>query len=120
MHRCEAKCCDNTELTVAGVMRCMTECQVDMKAANSFMGRQIENLQSRLERCAMDCQDKVKDKMSSDGIKDQPTDSQMESYRGRYEECVHKCVDSHVHMMQGMGKKIKDAIKNKSYNIDTV
>lgn len=83
------------------------------------MGRQMQNLQSRLERCAMDCQDKVKDQMSKDGVKE-PTDAQMDSYRGAYEGCVNKCVDSHLHLIKGMSKKITEAMRSKSYNIDTV
>lgn len=119
MHKCSAECCDNKDATIQMVVACQKDCQKEMDESGRFMGRQIANIQSRLERCTMDCQDKVKDVMSNDGIKE-PSESQMEAYRGRYEECVNHCVDSHIHMIQGMSKKIKDAIRNRNYNIDMV
>ena len=82
-----------------------------MEKANGYIQREISGYQGRLERCALDCQDKVKDKIGANSSKDE-----MEKFRGIYEDCVMKCVDTHVHSLPKLTQKMKDNIASRNYN----
>lgn len=63
MHRCAAKCCDNTSVSLESVQRCVENCGNSLTKAQGYVQKELENLQNRLQRCVMDCNDTVKDKM---------------------------------------------------------
>ena len=61
--------------------------------------------QSRLQRCAMDCQDRVRDKVSPSA-----TEDELSRHKGELEKCVVKCADSHIDLIQPLLKKMKEVI----------
>lgn len=113
MHRCAALCCDNKNTDMRTVAQCIKKCSEETNQASSYIQREIAGYQGRLERCALDCQDNVRDKMTSSS-----SESDVERFRKMYEDCVMKCVDTHVHSLPKLTQKIKDNIKSKSYNTE--
>lgn len=73
MHRCAAKCCDNKEMTLEQVQRCVEGCSVPINNAQNYVQKELESLQSRLQRCVMDCNDSIKDQMGPNPSDDQVT-----------------------------------------------
>lgn len=66
----------------------------------------IGTLQDRLQRCAMDCQDKVRDKVGP-----KTAEPDVARYRGELESCVVKCGDSHIALVPNMMKRIKEVLQ---------
>lgn len=110
MHRCAAKCCDDSSLSIESVQSCVKGCQTELTSATGYVQREISAFEGKLERCAMDCQDKVREKVAP-GTK--PED--MDKFRQMYEDCAFKCIDTNIHSLSGMTSRIKANIKAKSY-----
>ena len=110
MHRCAAKCCDNTSSSMESVQTCVQDCSKELVGANNYVQRELSYFQKRLERCDADCQDRVRDKVS---VETKPEN--LEKFKGVYEDCIFKCIDSHAHSLPAMAKKIKANLASKSY-----
>lgn len=66
--------------------------------------------QDRLQRCAMSCQDKLRDDMPA-----KPSDQDVQRGRAYLEKCVIECADSHITLIPGLTKKMLDTLKGKSF-----
>lgn len=110
MHRCAASCCDDTTSSMEYVQSCVQRCSQDVSAASNYVQNELSNFQSRLERCAVDCQDKIRDKVTADT---KPED--YDKFRPVYEDCFFKCVDNHCHQIPTLSKRIKANISSKKY-----
>lgn len=64
--------------------------------------------QNRLQRCAMDCQDRARDALPASG---QPSDAQLASAQKTMESCVGSCVDSHIKLLPALQKRVEEAVK---------
>lgn len=60
----------------------------------------------------MACQDEVKDKMGAN-----PKESDIDRYRGQFEDCVVKCAESNMKLIPGMLKRMKETISSGSYSV---
>ncbi|RQM29660.1 hypothetical protein B5M09_003770 [Aphanomyces astaci] len=67
-------------------------------------------LQNRLQRCAMECQDRAKDSLSS-----QPSESQISAAQAGMEKCVSKCVDGHIKLLPTLKKRIEDTVSSAAH-----
>ncbi|KAK9696523.1 Eukaryotic protein of unknown function (DUF842) [Popillia japonica] len=94
MHRCAAKCCDNTSVSLESVQRCVENCGNSLTKAQGYVQKELENLQNRLQRCVMDCNDTVKDKMGPN-----PSETEVNRYTLMFEGCAIKCVDKHLELI---------------------
>lgn len=63
MHRCAAKCCDNRESSLERVQKCVENCSSSLTWAQSYVQKELEMCQNKLQRCVMDCNDDVRLKM---------------------------------------------------------
>lgn len=63
MHLCAAKCCENTEVSLDRVQQCVEKCSVPLHTAQNYVQKELETLQQRLQRCVMECNDVIRDKM---------------------------------------------------------
>lgn len=63
MHKCAMQCCENSEATLDRVQHCVEKCSVPLHSAQNYVQNELETLQKRLQRCVMDCNDVIKDKM---------------------------------------------------------
>lgn len=110
MHRCAARCCDNSNATLEQTHQCINSCSDDISKANNFIQTQLGNFQRRLERCTLDCQDSIRDKVLPNA---KPKD--MDKFKGQFEGCVLKCVDNNVHKLPGLADKLKTALASRNY-----
>lgn len=62
--------------------------------------------QDRLQRCAMDCQDQVRDKIGPN-----TTEDDVSKHRGAMEKCVVKCADTHIALIPTLMKRVKEVLK---------
>ncbi|KAF5304772.1 hypothetical protein FQA39_LY09549 [Lamprigera yunnana] len=109
MHRCAAKCCDNLDVSLERVQRCVESCSVPLNNAQRYVEKEIENLQKRLQRCVMQCNDEIKDKMGPT-----PSDSEVHRYSAIFESCAIKCVDTHVNLVPAIMKSMKTVLSQQS------
>lgn len=72
MHRCAAKCCDNREISLESVQKCVENCSSPLNYAQNYVQRELEQLQNKLQRCVMDCNDDIRVKMGPN-----PTESEV-------------------------------------------
>ncbi|XP_074641576.1 protein FAM136A-like [Tubulanus polymorphus] len=109
MYRCSTKCCEDNYYSMEDVQRCLEQCSRPVQSAQQYIQGEMENFQNRLQRCAMDCQDRIRDKLG-------PNTSDVDSskLRKEMEACVLKCADSHAGLLPNMMKKIKETL-NKDY-----
>ncbi|KAI4468234.1 hypothetical protein MML48_2g00004013 [Holotrichia oblita] len=108
MHRCAAKCCDNTSVSLESVQRCVENCGNPLTKAQGYVQKELENLQNRLQRCVMDCNDTVKDKMGPN-----PSETEINRYTLMFEGCAVKCVDKHLELIPTVMKAIKTVLTSK-------
>lgn len=59
-------------------------------------------MQDRLSRCALTCQDEIKDTLP-----DSPTVQQQEQAQKRAEECLMRCADSHITLIPPIAKRLR-------------
>lgn len=107
MHKCAAKCCQDRNSSMESVQYCISSCSKDVAAASQIVQEEMANYQNRLNRCAMDCEDKVKDQVPANAKTDQ-----LDRYRSVYEGCVVKCIDSATSGLSTLSGRIKDRIKS--------
>ena len=111
MHQCAAECCADSSASLEQVHGCIEKCGQDIHKAQNYVQNELGHFQRRLERCAMDCQDKIRDK-----IDPKAKETEMEKFKAQYEDCVYKCVDSQMHSLPKLTKRMNDALKYKNYS----
>lgn len=62
-------------------------------------------MQGRLQRCVMDCNDSIKDKMPAN-----PSEEQVAKYTAEFERCAVKCVDNSMESLPSLFKTIKTVL----------
>ena len=68
-------------------------------------------LQNRISRCAMDCQDAARDR-----ITDKTTESDVQLYKEDMERCVVKCVDTHIAQLPSLEKRLRLGLTKGKYD----
>lgn len=100
-----------TPLFVSGVQQCLEICSSPFMRAQKYLQSEFEQYQTRLQRCVLDCNDEIKDKM---GVN--PKQSDMDAYTRQFESCAEKCVDKHIALLPTLFQKIKKYLgDNSSY-----
>ncbi|RWS22348.1 hypothetical protein B4U80_02584 [Leptotrombidium deliense] len=110
MHRCSAACCDSTTASVNETHACIEKCTEMMTRAQNYVQSELHRYQGRVERCVMECQDKVKDKITADSSQDQ-----VNLLRNQFENCTVQCIDTNIALIPEMFKKMRDVIKKQSF-----
>lgn len=115
MHYCAAKCCENSNYSIDRVQQCVEQCSTPLSKAQRYVHKELDTYQNRLQRCVMDCNDDVKDKMGPN-----PSESDINKYTDQFEKCAVKCVDKHVNLIPQMLKSIKQVLSKGPSNIPDV
>lgn len=105
MYRCGAKCCDQQNLSMDEVHRCIDRCSEPVNRAQALIQNEIQMFQDRLQRCALACQDQVRDKMSPGA-----TEADISRYRHELESCVRKCSETHIDLIPSLKKRVQETI----------
>ncbi|XP_052100598.1 protein FAM136A-like [Mytilus californianus] len=111
MFKCGAKCCENTSGSVEEVQRCIERCAEPLTKCQTYIQNEMQQFQDRLQRGALDCQDKAKDQMGPSS-----TDADISKAKAGMEKCVVDCADNHIKMLPNMLKKMKDSITKGVYS----
>jgi len=104
MHTCASKCCLDKTLSVQQVNECISDCSVPLKTGQTIFQRELEDFQSRLQRCVMVCQDDIKDRVATD-----TTEAQVNIFKADFEVCAMKCVDQHISNLPNIRRRIQDS-----------
>jgi len=107
MYNCSAKCCGDKKMTMDEVQQCVEKCSTPVNEAQAYLQQEMNSFQQRVQRCAMDCNDKVKDQMPG-----KPTDKDYEHGKSMMETCVAQCADLHVNLVPQLTRKLLDQLKN--------
>ncbi|KAG5669064.1 hypothetical protein PVAND_016964 [Polypedilum vanderplanki] len=105
MHECAAKCCQDTESSMDVIQQCVERCSKPVNKAQRYVQSELERLQNRLQRCVMDCNDSVKDK-----IPPNPNEEQIAKFTAEFERCAIKCVDNSMDTLPGLFKAMKNVL----------
>nr|XP_026488738.1 protein FAM136A-like [Vanessa tameamea] len=105
MHRCASRCCDDQQSSLERVHGCIENCTTSLNQANNYVQKEINHLQNRLQRCVMDCNDSVRDRLGPD-----PSQETIDKCTIEFEKCAVKCVDKHIGLIPGMMKSMKKVL----------
>jgi len=107
MHNCAAKCCESDTASMDQTQRCITNCSRGVEQAQNYVQQEIGSLQNRLQRCVLDCQDRVKDKLGAN-----PGDQDVEDAKAQFEVCAIKCVDNHITLIPSLLRRMKSHLSS--------
>ncbi|OXU18110.1 protein FAM136A [Nasonia vitripennis] len=110
MHRCAAACCDNQTYSVQKVHSCVENCGAPLNKAQQYVQGEFERVQNRLQRCVMECNDKIKDHMGPN-----PTQSEVDKFSADFEKCATKCVDTYCDLLPALEKTMKKVLGSKQF-----
>jgi len=110
MHRCASRCCDDSSSSIDKVHGCIEQCSVPLQKAQHYVQTQMSDIQERLQRCVMQCQDKIKDKVGPD-----TTEGEVQAYKAQFEECAIKCVDDSINTLPDHTQRIKDRLYKRAF-----
>ncbi|GIY87078.1 hypothetical protein CDAR_255861 [Caerostris darwini] len=108
MHLCAAKCCDNRSLSMEETHHCIEGCSKTINEAQTFMQNELTNFQDRIQRCVMQCQDNIRDKITPS-----TTEAEVSGFKKNFESCVVKCADTHIDLIPSTLKRMKEVLQSK-------
>lgn len=105
MHLCAAKCCENQTASLDSVQGCVERCSLPLTRAQNYVQNELQYFQKRLQRCVMDCNDSVRDRMPAS-----PSNEDISKFTNEFEKCAKVCVDKHIGLLPNIVKQIKAAL----------
>jgi hypothetical protein len=101
-----AACYDRKNASAQEIQNCVQGCNRKVEVVHNIIQNEMGQLQNRLERCSMNCQDEVRDKMAG---KDN-TPANMELAEKHAMNCTGQCVDKHIALLKSIQYKIESDI----------
>ncbi|XP_025995447.1 protein FAM136A [Solenopsis invicta] len=111
MHQCAAQCCENESYSIQKVHTCVENCNSSLIKAQQYVQGEFERVQNRLQRCIMECNDNIKDKMGPS-----PTQTDVDRYSEEFEKCATKCVDSYCELLPTLEKTMKKILSKNEFS----
>ncbi|XP_057320567.1 protein FAM136A-like [Microplitis mediator] len=111
MHRCAASCCDNDTYSLQKVQSCVQNCGEPLSKAQQYVQSEFERTQNRLQRCIMECNDRIIDKAGPN-----PTQDKVNQLNDDFEKCATKCVDSYCDLLPALEKSMKQILASGQFN----
>ncbi|KYN20687.1 PREDICTED: protein FAM136A-like [Trachymyrmex cornetzi] len=111
MHKCAAQCCENESYSIQKVHTCVENCSSSLNKAQQYVQGEFERVQNRLQRCIMECNDNIKDKMGPN-----PTQTEVDRYSEEFEKCATKCVDSYCDLLPSLEKTMKKVLSKNEFS----
>uniref|UniRef100_A0A0N5AR19 Protein FAM136A n=1 Tax=Syphacia muris TaxID=451379 RepID=A0A0N5AR19_9BILA len=109
MFLCSANCCENSALSRDELEGCIDRCNISLKGAQMTLENELGNLQGQLSRCAMTCYDKLTQKYGPE-VKNY-SNSQMEEFNNKLNECISRCADDHIKLLPGIKERFEKTLK---------
>ncbi|XP_063985761.1 protein FAM136A-like [Diachasmimorpha longicaudata] len=111
MHRCAASCCDNKTASIQKIHHCIENCNGNLTHAQQYVNSEFERVQHRLQRCVMDCNDYIKDKMGHNSTQDE-----VNRLTDDFEKCATKCVDTYCDLLPSLEKTMKKVLASGKFD----
>ncbi|XP_022086590.1 protein FAM136A-like [Acanthaster planci] len=102
MYLKSAKCCENSTASMSEVQSCIEKCSQPLQAAQNYMQSELNDFLDRLQRCGMQCQDNIKDRLVPSA-----TPAQVDKLKAELEDCVIKCGEKHINLLGPMKQRIQ-------------
>lgn len=99
--KCGIKCSENDNLSAQQLQDCVERCQQPLAKANEYMHNELENFQNRLQRCGMDCQDRLRDALMSNNS------STKQKAHEDLEKCAVDCMEKQVNQLPQLTDRIR-------------
>ncbi|XP_066284255.1 protein FAM136A-like [Branchiostoma lanceolatum] len=99
MFTCSATCCDDSSASMDDVGRCIDRCSQPLSRSQQLVTNELNEFQSRLERCARTCQDEVQDKMKAGNTNQVELTAMME-------QCIGRCADTHLSLLPDIKSRL--------------
>ncbi|ODN02214.1 hypothetical protein Ocin01_04470 [Orchesella cincta] len=109
MHECAAKCCANEVASLEDTHGCIEKCSASVHVAQNYVQKEVGGFQERLQRCVLDCQDKSRDKLSTNA-----SESEMLGLKNEFEHCAIRCVDDNLKLLPTLLKRMKASLDKAS------
>ncbi|CAH1782856.1 unnamed protein product, partial [Owenia fusiformis] len=106
MYKCSAACCEKPYYSMDQVQNCVEKCSGPINQGQRFMQTEMQNYQDRLQRCALDCQDTIRDKVGPN-----TSEAEVAKHKKDLEKCVVKCADTHIGAIPSMLTRMRDTLK---------
>ncbi|CCI45810.1 unnamed protein product [Albugo candida] len=104
---CSAQCFDDKTSSSEQIQNCVERCQFPMQQLQNVIQQELQSFQNRLQRCAMDCQDRARDSIPINEKVDHMTQSRMQK---EMEACVGQCVDKQIQCIPTLQKRLEQNI----------
>mmetsp|Transcript_6672 Transcript_6672/g.19210 ORF Transcript_6672/g.19210 Transcript_6672/m.19210 type:complete len:144 (+) Transcript_6672:116-547(+) len=101
-YRCCAAACDSAR-TQADLQHRTEQCQQPVVVAQQMVSEQLQQFQTRLQRCAQRCQD-----LAQESLPASPSQKDVSKAEAQMESCINDCSD---HSLRQIPKMQQEAIK---------
>lgn len=105
MHKCAAKCCENTAVSIEQNYRCVEKCAVKSEQAEEYVVTQFISFLAQLQKCADKCNDDVKSKMGA-----KVSEGKYSKFKSEIDNCLVVCVEKHIAILPNFVKHVKDEL----------
>lgn len=85
---------------------------IKISFSSRFVQSELERTQNRLQRCVMDCNDTIKDKVPQN-----PSENEIAKYTSLFERCAVKCVDSTIELLPALFKSMKSVLEKEAWKL---
>jgi hypothetical protein len=76
-----------------------------MQQVQNYLQQEMQSFQNRLQRGAMECQDRARDEAGAN-----PNENQIQKVQTKMEKCVTKCVETHIGLLPTIQKRVEEAV----------
>eukprot|EP01147_Barroeca_monosierra_P010837 gene10837-2913_t len=102
---CCIKCTDDPNSSADEYNQCLQRCKAPLTAVSEAVQQEITRFQERYMRCARDCEDKVRDRITPD-MKSLPKELEDE-----LTSCATQCSKQYTSLVPQLFKKLDDYVK---------
>eukprot|EP00271_Cylindrocystis_brebissonii_P012539 TRINITY_DN31226_c0_g1_i1.p1 TRINITY_DN31226_c0_g1~~TRINITY_DN31226_c0_g1_i1.p1 ORF type:complete len:144 (+),score=26.26 TRINITY_DN31226_c0_g1_i1:79-510(+) len=107
-YKCCYECFDETHGRPSrpGLQACLQQCQARGERTEAIVTGELRRFQERLQRCALQCQDRAQAMQGPDSLHD-PTLPTNAAIVRQMEACVRSCAEEQVASLPQMAQRIK-------------
>jgi hypothetical protein len=101
---CMAQCLDQNQLSDGQVNQCIQSCGRKSQQVQNVIQNEMNQFQSKIQRCSQVCQDDANSLISSQNTK--KNEMEISKIERSMFQCSKSCVDKHITMLPALESKI--------------
>lgn len=101
-----AKCASNSRASMTEFQQCLAAAREPVARAEAALNNEMNALQQRLQRCSLQCQDKLDDNLPAGR---QPTKAEQEKLTAGLTKCVDACSQDGIKALGPVWDRLKAA-----------